>query len=71
MDRGYITIADIVYLLAALAVLAVLTPVFMQLLDAQAGNLTRGQELLLLGVIPTALLVMLTLYFGKAVSGGT
>ena len=71
MDRGRLTIADVVYVFAAFAVLGVLFPVFRSALNDSAGYLTRGQELLLLAVVPLMLLVMLLLYYVKATGGAT
>lgn len=68
-DRGRLTIPDFAYLLISLGVLAVLSPVFFDVLDRHAYAMNTGTVYLIQLVVPLAILVVFTIVYLAAVGG--
>jgi len=69
MDRGRLTVPDIVYITATLAFVGALAPVFYNGLDANAGELGTGEAYLFLLIGPLLTLVLMSVIWFKATEG--
>lgn len=68
-DRARITLVFILFVTVALVLLAALYPVYADLLNQNASELTPGQALLFQLVLPALVLVMMSITWRKAVGG--
>lgn len=69
MDRGRITLVYILFVTVALVLLAALYPVYADLLNQNANELSPGQALLFQLILPALVLVMMSITWRKAVGG--
>jgi hypothetical protein len=69
MDRGRLTITNVVYMLLALVALAALWPVFAEQLSAASPLLLDEEELVFSTMLPLAVLVMLGVIYIEARTG--
>lgn len=69
MNRGQITVPDLVYFAAALAALAGLAPVVYGVLDMRAGDLGTGEAFLVQLAVPGLVLTLIVILFAIAVGG--
>jgi hypothetical protein len=67
--RARITPPDIVLILASLAILGGLIPVFVDVMAQQSAELSEGELLLLQFIVPGSILVLLAVIYRKAVVG--
>lgn len=68
-NRGRMTLPDLMFGLASLAVLGALYPVFWDSIQARAGEMTTAQLYMYQLILPLALLVFLGGLYRKAVGG--
>lgn len=66
--RARITLIDVVFITASLAVLAFLSPVLYDVLEQQTDVLGTGELLFMQMLIPGIVLTLLVLLFSRAVS---
>lgn len=67
-DRARLTLLDVVYIAASLAVLAFLAQVFYPILQEQAGELGTGTGLLVQTLVPALVIAILYITFAIATS---
>lgn len=67
--RGRLTVPDVVFVLASVAILGALAPVFYDALRGNTAEMTTGTLYLFQLIIPFALLVLLSMIYVKATAG--
>jgi hypothetical protein len=70
-ERARLTLPDLAYVLASIAFLGALYPVFWDSVQGRLGELSTGTVYLLQLVLPLALLVLLYVIYIKATAGVT
>lgn len=69
MNRGRLTIVDVLYIALALAGLAALFPVYMDVYSSTSPMLATGPDLLFGTLFPIAIIVLLSLIYVEARGG--
>lgn len=68
-SRARITVPDIVYVLASLAILGALYPVLADGIASNVGELDTGTLYLIRLVLPMAILILFSMVYVKATAG--
>lgn len=67
--RGRLTVPDVVFVLAAIAVIGALSPVFYDALRSNTSEMSTGTLYLLQLIIPFAIAVLFSVIYMKATAG--
>lgn len=68
-ERGRLTVPDLAYVLASMAFLSAIYPVFWESFNQNVSEMSTGQAYLFQLILPLALLVLFSIIFVKATAG--